>query len=115
MAFFTLCEGSLYPFYFAVTHSFALYSWVSILALVGMYQGWRGHPWRFALAGIAIGLAHLTRADGVLLLGVGCLVWLCSQRRSIPRQVSLFGSQVTPPSFIQFLGKLFWVWSASIF
>jgi len=84
MAFFTLCGGSLYPFYFAVTDSFALYSWVSLLALVGMYQGWRGHPWRFALAGIAIGLAHLTRADGVLLLGVGCLVWLCSQKKSNP-------------------------------
>jgi len=84
MAFFTLFGGSLYPFYFAVTDSFALYGWVSILALVGMYQGWRGHPWRFALAGIAIGLAHLTRADGVLLLGVGCFVWLCSQKKSNP-------------------------------
>ena len=82
IGFFTLLGGSLYPSYFAVTDSFALYSWVSLLALVGMYQGWRGHHWRFVLAGIAIGLAHLTRADGVLLLGVGGLVWLCSQQKS---------------------------------
>jgi hypothetical protein len=46
-----------------------------------MYQGWRGRPWYFALAGISIGLAHLTRADGVILLIVGTLVWLCSHKQ----------------------------------
>ena len=29
-----------------------------------------------------IGLAHLTRADGILLLPVACLVWLCSQKKT---------------------------------
>jgi hypothetical protein len=81
MGIFMLIGGYTYPFYFAATDSLALYSWVSLLALVGMYQGWRGHPWHFALAGIAIGLAHLTRADGILLLPVGCLIWLCSQKK----------------------------------
>lgn len=80
MALFMLIGGYTYPLFFAATDSLALYNWVSLLALVGMYQGWRGHPWRFAFAGIAIGLAHLTRADGILLLPVGCLVWLCSQK-----------------------------------
>ena len=69
-------------FYLLTTDSFALYGWLSLLALVGMYRGWRGHPWQFALAGIAIGLAHLARPDGVLLLIVGWLIWLCSQRKS---------------------------------
>lgn len=80
MAFFTLLEGPLYSLYFATTDSFALYSWVGLLALIGMYQGWRGRPWCFALAGIPIGLANLTRADGELLLVVGGLVWLCSHK-----------------------------------
>ena len=82
IALFTLVGSSIYSFYFLATDSFALYSWISLLALVGIYHGWRGHPWRFALAGIAIGLAHLARSDGVLLLVVGCLVWLCSQKKS---------------------------------
>jgi hypothetical protein len=81
MSFFMLLGGYTYPFFFAATDSLALYSWVSLLALVGMYQGWRGHPWRFALAGIAIGLAHLTRQDGILLLPVGCFIWLYSQKK----------------------------------
>src|SRR2546430_7486025 len=71
VALFTLLGSSVDSFYFLATDSFALYGWVSSLALVGMYHGWRGYPWRFALAGIAIGLAHLTRSDGVLLLVVG--------------------------------------------
>jgi hypothetical protein len=80
MALFTLCEGPLYSLYFATTDCFALYSWVGLLALIGMYRGWRGRPWCFALAGIPIGLANLTRADGELLLVVGGLVWLCSHK-----------------------------------
>ncbi|HWS83979.1 MAG TPA: hypothetical protein VN207_06940 [Ktedonobacteraceae bacterium] len=82
IALFTLLGSSVDSFYFLATDSFALYGWLSSLALVGMYHGWRGHPWRFALAGIAIGLAHLARSDGVLLLVVGCLIWLCSQKKS---------------------------------
>src|SRR5690242_944340 len=80
IAFFMLFEGPLYSLYFATTDCFALYSWIGLLALIGMYQGWRGHPWCFALTGIPIGLAHLTRADGELLLIVGALVWLCSHK-----------------------------------
>jgi 4-amino-4-deoxy-L-arabinose transferase-like glycosyltransferase len=80
MALFMVFEGPLYSLYFATTDCFALYSWVGLLALIAMYQGWRGHPWCFALAGIPIGLAHLTRADGELLLIVGVLVWLCSHK-----------------------------------
>jgi hypothetical protein len=81
MGIFMILGGYTYPFFFAATDSLALYSWVSLLALVGMYQGWSGHPWRFAFAGIAIGLAHLTRQDGILLLPVGCFIWLCSQKK----------------------------------
>lgn len=80
IAFFMLFEGPLYSLYFATTDCFALYGWIGLLALIGMYQGWRGHPWCFALTGILIGLAHLTRADGELLLVVGALVWLCSHK-----------------------------------
>jgi hypothetical protein len=95
MAIFTLIGGYTYPLFFAATDSLALYSWVSLLALVGMYQGWRGHPWRFVLTGIAIGLAHLTRADGILLLPVACLVWLCSQKKSRDGNVTWQSSQHT--------------------
>jgi hypothetical protein len=80
MALFTLFEGPLYSLYFATTDCFALYSWIGLLALIGMYQGWRGRHWCFALAGIPIGLANLTRADGELLLVVGSLVWFCSHK-----------------------------------
>lgn len=82
IALFMLLGSSIYSSYFLATDSFALYGWVSLLALVGMYQGWRGHAWRFALAGIAIGLAHLTRSDGILLLLIGCMIWLYSQKKS---------------------------------
>lgn len=80
IALFTLFEGPLYSLYFATTDCFALYSWLGLLALIGMYQGWRGRPWYFALAGIPIGLANLTRVDGELLLVVGGLIWLCSHK-----------------------------------
>ena len=108
IAYFMLLEGPLYTLEFAVTDSFALYSWVGLLALVGMYQGWRGHPWRFALAGIAIGLAHLTRADGGILLVVGGLVWLCSHKRKDRKGnilwVSNEGTQLHPIPWQALLG-----------
>jgi hypothetical protein len=95
VALFTLLGSSVDSFYFLATDSFALYGWVSSLALVGMYHGWRGYPLRFALAGIAIGLAHLARSDGVLLLVVGCLIWLCSQKKSSGRGFFCKSSDMT--------------------
>lgn len=109
MAFFMLIGGYTYPLFFATTDSLALYGWVSSLALVGMYQGWRGHPWRFVLAGIAIGLAHLTRADGILLLPVACLIWLCSQKKSRDGNVtwqSRQNTQLYPIPWQALLGML---------
>jgi len=95
IALFTLLGSSVDSFYFLATDSFALYGWLSSLALVGMYHGWRGHPWRFALAGITIGLAHLARSDGVLLLVVGCLIWLCSQKKRNGRGLFWKSSDMT--------------------
>jgi 4-amino-4-deoxy-L-arabinose transferase-like glycosyltransferase len=95
MALFMLIGGYTYPLFIATTDSLALYGWVSSLALVGMYQGWRGHPWRFVLTGIAIGLAHLTRADGILLLPVACLIWLCSQQKTRDGNLAWQSSQHT--------------------
>jgi len=107
MALFMLIGGYTYPLFFAATDSLALYGWVSLLGLVGMYQGWRGHPWRFVLAGIAIGLTHLTRADGILLLPVACLIWLCSQKKTrdgnLPWQSSQ-NTQLSPIPWQALLG-----------
>jgi hypothetical protein len=69
-AWFAIFAG-YYSVFWANTDSFALYGVVGCLALVCAGRAFAGgsRPW-FALAGALAGLAHLTRADGLLLAGV---------------------------------------------
>jgi hypothetical protein len=45
-----------------------------------MGQGVRGRPWRFALAGLCCGVAHLARTEAPLLLVVALGVWWWARR-----------------------------------
>jgi NADH:ubiquinone oxidoreductase subunit 6 (subunit J) len=74
-ALFTMA-GGYYTAYWVQPTTFALFAWTgggSLLALALAQERNRNVYW--LLAGIAAGLAHLTRADGILLLGVAFLLW----------------------------------------
>jgi 4-amino-4-deoxy-L-arabinose transferase-like glycosyltransferase len=63
-----LFSGFFTPFWIT-TDTFALYGLIGALALVVMGRGRETGDWRwYALGGALGGLAHLTRADGVLLV-----------------------------------------------
>jgi 4-amino-4-deoxy-L-arabinose transferase-like glycosyltransferase len=69
-ALFTTFSG-FYTIYWASPDSFAPFALTVSLSLVAMARGLRGDsPWWFALSGALAGMSHLTRADGILLLGV---------------------------------------------
>ncbi len=71
-----LFGGFFFPFW-ATTDTFALYGLVGAGALIAMGLGYQNKDWRwFALSGALSGLAHLTRADGLLLLLVALLLTL---------------------------------------
>ncbi len=93
-AFFT-ATGGFYAVYLSQPSTFAPFAWSSglCLLLLGMIgrdwhleikaapSRWSRKPWLlWSAAGLTAGLAHLTRADGVLLLLVGVLVWLKGYR-----------------------------------
>jgi 4-amino-4-deoxy-L-arabinose transferase-like glycosyltransferase len=70
----TLFSGFFMP-YWTTTDTFAVYGLVGSLALLAMGLGRRAGTWHwFALSGALVGLAHLARADGLLLLGVLVIV-----------------------------------------
>jgi hypothetical protein len=69
-ALFTVFSG-FYTIYWASPDSFAPFAVTASLSLVAMAKGLRGDsPGWFVLSGALAGLSHLTRADGILLLGV---------------------------------------------
>ncbi len=73
-ALLVLFSGFFTPFW-TTTDTFALYGCAGAAALIGMGKGRETGSWRwFAVSGAASGLAHMTRADGVLLLAVAGLV-----------------------------------------
>jgi Dolichyl-phosphate-mannose-protein mannosyltransferase len=75
-AILTLCSSFFVP-YWTTTSTFAPFALTGSLALLSMGFGRRSGNWRwFALSGAAAAAAHLTRADGVLLLGVMVVVIL---------------------------------------
>jgi len=98
-AFLTLFSG----FYFVVwtnTDAFALYGLIAggALLVYGLsHASTHPHiPWRWLfLSGLLAGLAHLTRADGVFVLGILLLLELISTRPSIPRTTH-YASRLTP-------------------
>ena len=73
-ALLVLFSGFFTPFW-TTTDTFALYGCAGAAAMIGMGKGRETGSWRwYAVSGAASGLAHLTRADGVLLLAVAGLV-----------------------------------------
>lgn len=63
--------GGFYTPFWTTTDTFALYGLVGSLALIAMGYGGERADWRwYALSGALGGLAHLTRADGLLLVMV---------------------------------------------
>lgn len=84
-ALLVLCSGFFTPFW-TTTDTFAAFGLIGALATaaVGLGRARRAARW-FLAAGALAGLAHLTRADGVLLLGVAGLLALWPDRRSFWR------------------------------
>lgn len=76
----TITSGFYYPLYDPMPDNFGLYAWAAGGALLLMAQGARGRPWRFALAGLCVGVAHLARAEAPLLLVVALGVWWWARR-----------------------------------
>jgi 4-amino-4-deoxy-L-arabinose transferase-like glycosyltransferase len=67
-ALLVMFSGFFVPFW-TTTDTFALFGFLGALALVAAGRGREEWDWRWvALSGAAAGLAHLARADGVLLL-----------------------------------------------
>lgn len=81
----TLFSGFYFPWWFN-TDTFALYGVIGAGALVAMGLGrtYSKIGW-WALAGVLSGLAHLTRADGLLLIGILLISALWPQRPQINR------------------------------
>ncbi len=87
----TLFSGFFMP-YWTTTDTFAVFGLAGSAALLAMGLGRRSGNWRwFALAGALAGLAHLARADGLLLLGVLIVVALWP---GFPRRERITGALV---------------------
>lgn len=69
----TIFSG-FYFLYWVVPDSYTPFALAVALALLGAWSGERGEWWGWALAGVGAGLAHLTRADGALLVPVIALL-----------------------------------------
>lgn len=79
-AFFTM-SGGYYTAYWVQPTTFVLFAWLGggcLLALALARQRGKGRWW--LIAGLVAGLCHLTRADGLLILGTGVLMWLFEAR-----------------------------------
>lgn len=79
--------GGFYAGWLNQPSTFAPFAWFGagcLLFLMLAFQAGGGKNW--LLAGVMAGLAHLTRADGLLLFGVGglLLVWVGLQRKEKP-------------------------------
>lgn len=75
-ALFT-AAGGYYAAYWNQPTTFVLFAWVGggcLLALAWAHESKKWGYW--LLAGLLAGLSHLTRADGILLLGVAGIIWL---------------------------------------
>lgn len=92
-ALFT-ASGGFYVNYFSQPSTFAPFAVVGAFSLYALAQaslktGRSAMGW-WMLAGLAAGFGHLTRADGVLLLLIGLLIWATGfRRRSEIRSPSL--------------------------
>lgn len=78
-------SGGFYTRFLNQPSTFTPFAWAGGLCLLFLlYAQQQSAPKWWLLAGLMAGLAHLTRADGLLLLGVGGLVWLLESRNWKP-------------------------------
>jgi hypothetical protein len=89
--------GGFYAHFLSQPSTFAPFAWAGggcllALAIASRQEGkdLSGLGW-WLLAGVLAGLAHLTRADGLLLLGIGGLIWLKDWRKGRALLVLLAG------------------------
>lgn len=124
-ALFTMA-GGYYAAYWAQPTTFVLFAWTGGVCLLALAQATASHAAEahdfrrntavfWFIAGIAAGLAHLTRADGILLVGVGGLVWLFAvqdwymkavKSTSLPFLVSNMGLFIL--GYFLIMGGWFW-------
>lgn len=81
-ALLVMFSGFFTPFW-TTTDTFATFGLAGALALVaaGIGRAQRAARW-FAAAGALAGIAHLARADGILLLGIALMMAMWSRKRS---------------------------------
>jgi hypothetical protein len=73
--------SDFYPIFFATTDSFVLYAFIVSFTFIALYRGTQTNQKRaWFFVGIGVGLAHLTRADGLLLLI--CVLWIVIRHSS---------------------------------
>ena len=113
-ALFT-AAGGYYAAYWAQPTTFVLFAWVGggcLLALASAQE--RPRPVYWFAAGVAAGLAHLTRADGVLLLIVALFLWLLQLRDWYRQRVKSNLRVMIATLFLLFAGYLLvmggWFW-----
>ena len=113
-ALFT-AAGGYYTAYWVQPTTFVLFAWVGggcLLALAWAQE--RPRPVYWFAAGTAAGLAHLTRADGVLLLAVALFLWFLQLRDWRLQRVQSDLRTVVASLFVLFVGYLIvmggWFW-----
>ena len=108
---FTLA-GGFYARFLNQPATFAPFAWVGAGALLFFARGRQGKwkPW--LAAGLLAGLAHLTRADGLLLLLVGGWIWfldLLRDRRAEGRRLARFQAPLAMlGGYFLVMGGWFW-------
>jgi 4-amino-4-deoxy-L-arabinose transferase-like glycosyltransferase len=82
--FFAIASG-FYVIYWLNTETFLLYAWIGGLFFLWSARMGQARPWTDAfLIGALCGLAHMTRADGVLFLAMAGLLILIDRSLSMP-------------------------------
>ncbi|NIM95715.1 MAG: hypothetical protein GTO18_18600 [Anaerolineales bacterium] len=86
--------GFFLPFW-VTTDSFVIYGVIGAFVLLIMSEGVeKGGFIRWLIAGLLVGLAHLTRADGLLFLGLGIIAILLSAKRKWLGFAGLFAGYI---------------------
>lgn len=100
-------SGGFYTRFLNQPSTFAPFAWAGGLCLLflAFAQQRRAKKW-WLLAGVMAGLAHLTRADGVLLLVVGIIVWFLPRRAQRTQRNDEKSSALSASSAVQFFSLL---------
>ena len=106
--------GGFYGHFWGMTSSFTPYAVFGSACLVSLGLGLRKPRWYwFSLAGGLVAFAHLTRADGVLLLGCGvsALAWMGLSRHISLRQMMGYGGALVASYLLCMLPWLLFNWA----